>query len=143
MENQNKKCSLKEHIDFDAISFCQQCKIFMCNKCEKVHSGLCQNHHSFILDKNINEIFTGFCKEENHYDKLNYFCKNHNKLCCSACIVKIKRKENGQHSDCNVCIIEDIKESKKNKLEENLKVLENLSNTLDDSIKRLKNIFEK
>ena len=64
-------------------------------------------------------------------------------MCCSACIVKIKRKENGQHSDCNVCIIEDIKESKKNKLEENLKVLENLSNTLDDSIKRLKNIFEK
>ena len=143
MEKENKKCSLKDHIEIDAISYCQECKIYMCNKCEKVHSGLCQNHHIYKLDKNIGDIFTGFCKEEKHYDMLNYFCRTHNQLCCSACIVKIKRKENGQHKDCNVCVIEDIKQEKKDKLKENIIILENLSNTFEDSINKLKEIFGK
>ena len=143
MENENKKCSLTEHKEIDAISYCQECKIFMCNKCEKIHSGLCQNHLPYKLDKNINEIFTGFCKEERHYDMLNYFCKTHNQLCCSACIVKIKRKENGQHKECDVCVIEDIKEEKRDKLNENINILESLSNTLEESINKLKLIFGK
>ena len=115
----------------------------MCNKCEILHSKLFQFHNKYKLDNEISEIFTGFCKEKDHYDKLEYFCNNHNKLCCSGCIAKIKRKGKGQHTDCDVCIIEDIKEKKKNKLEENLKNLENLSNSIDNSINELKKIFEK
>ena len=34
MDNKNKKCSLVEHNENDAICFCQECKIYMCNKCE-------------------------------------------------------------------------------------------------------------
>ena len=138
-----KKCSFPEHSNVDAISYCHECKIYMCVKCEKVHSGLCINHHQYKIDKNFKDIFTGFCKEENHVDKLEYFCKTHNQLCCSACIVKIKKSWNGQHTDCDVCIIEDIKNDKKCKLQENLKSLEKLSNTLQDSINELKLIFEK
>ena len=121
MEN-NKKCTLKKHEDINAISYCQECKIFMCNKCENHHSELFQNHNVYKLDKDISEIFTGFCKERNHLEKLEFFCKDHNSLCCASCISKIKREGKGQHTDCNVCNIEDIKDEKKNKLKENFKI---------------------
>ena len=74
----------------------------------KNSSEICKHHHIFKLDKNINEIFTGFCKEKNHPTKLLYFCKNHNKLCCAECLTKIKDEEYGQHTNCEVCKIKDI-----------------------------------
>ena len=141
MEDNYKNCSLPEHQKIKAIYYCHECKIYMCNKCEKIHSGLCVLHHQYKLDIDISEIFTNFCKEENHSSKLEYFCKTHNQLCCSSCIVKIKKKGNGQHTDCDVCIIEDIKNLKKNKLKENIKILENLSNSF--SVNDLNTIFEK
>ena len=66
----------------------------MFHKCEKLHSELFSNHHQIKIekDKDINEIFTGLCKEENHYIELKYFCKTHNKLCCAECITKFKGK---------------------------------------------------
>ena len=54
------------------------------------------------------------CKENNHNEELIYYCKNHNKLCCSKCITKIKDEENGQHSDCTILNITEIEEEKKN-----------------------------
>ena len=65
------------------------------------------------MDKNIEEIFTGKCNVSNHKMELEYFCRTHNKLCCAACLSKIKDKENGKHHDCNVCLVEEIKEEKK------------------------------
>ena len=59
------------------------------------------------------EIFTGMCTEKNHSNKLEYYCKNHNQLCCVACIAKIKGKGNGEHKDCDVCFIKKIKNTKK------------------------------
>ena len=143
MEFQKKKCSSKKHEEIEANLYCQQCRLYMCNKCEKLHSELFQNHKIHNLDKDIKDIFTGFCKEENHLEKLQYFCKDHNKLCCSSCIVKIKRKGNGQHTDCNICNIEDIKKEKKNKLKENIGYLEELSKNLEKLICELKELAEK
>ena len=91
MENKSEKCSSKKHEEINAICYCQECKIYMCNKCENFHSELFQNHHQYKLEKDMNVIFTGFCKEKDHFDKLEFFCKNHNILCCAACISKIKR----------------------------------------------------
>ena len=106
----NKKCSLLEHKEIDAILYCQECKIFMCNKCDNNHSTLFKTHHKYKLDNlNIKDIFTGFCKEENHLEVLKFFCKNHNTLCCSSCLCKIRQKNKGQHFNCEVCIIEEIK----------------------------------
>jgi len=87
----------------------------MCNKCENNHSELFENHRQYNIDKNsnINNIFTGFCKEKNHFGKLIYFCKNHNQLCCGTCISKIKGLRNGKHKDCEVCFIKKIKKEKK------------------------------
>ena len=107
-----EKCSSINHKELEALSFCNDCKLYMCNKCEKLHSELFQNqnHNQIKLEKgkNISEFFIGFCKEKNHRDELKYFCKKHNKLCCKGCVTKIKNWENGQHSDCDICLIKDI-----------------------------------
>ena len=141
MDNQ-MKCSSEEHKDINAISFCPECKIYMCNKCENLHSPLFKNHHSNKLIKD-NEIFTGICKEKNHPMKLEFFCRNHNQLCCVACLCKIKAKGYGAHKDCDVYEIEKIKDEKKNKLKENIKCLEDLENKFNENINKLKDIFEK
>ena len=141
--DKQKKCSSKEHLEIDAIIFCQICKIYMCNKCEKMHSNLLPQHHPLNLNEDIKDIFTGFCKEENHPNKFQFFCKNHNQLCCAFCICKIKGEGLGQHNDCNACFIKEIELEKKNKLKENIKCLEDLSISLGQAIHDLKNIFEK
>ena len=141
MEVDKKKCSLQEHNNTNAIIYCESCKVYMCNKCENLHTKLFPYHKVFKSDKDINEIFIAHCQEEGHYNKLEYFCKSHNQLCCAACIAKIKKNQNGKHKDCEVCIIEDIKEEKKNKIKENIKYLEELSNSVQNSIQELKNIY--
>ena len=137
-----KKCSFKEHLEVDAIKYCNQCEIFMCNKCEKIHSNLCPHHSQNTLEKEYNEEFSGLCKKDKHYqDKLEYFCKTHNKLCCVACIANYSGKGKGEHRNCSICFIEEIKEEKKNKYEENIKYLEKMSMNLENSINELKLIF--
>ena len=139
----NKKCSLEEHKDIDAIYYCQECKISMCNKCDKIHSNLLKHHHKYSLDKDINEIFTGLCLMPNHSLKLEYYCKTHNQLCCAACIAKIKYKGNGQHKDCEIYKIIEIKNIKKENLDKNMKKLDELSQKLEPNIKEIKDIYEK
>ena len=73
MEIQKQKCSSKEAQDINVISYCGQCNIYMCNKCEKFHIKLFFNHKIYNLEKQTGEIFTGFCKEKNHLNKLQIF----------------------------------------------------------------------
>ena len=144
MENKKKNCSYKEHENIEAISYCFKCQIYLCNKCINCHKGLFIDHPMNNIDKITEETFTGFCQEENHNNNnLEYYCKNHNKLCCGLCLCKIKANGNGQHHDCDVCLIKDKKEEKKNKLKDNIKSLEELYNKLEESIKNLKIIFDK
>ena len=127
METQKEKCSNKQHKELEAISYCQECRIYMCNKCINQHNGLFDNHNEYNLDKNLKEKFIEICQEKNHTNKLEYFCVTHNKLCCANCITKMQGHGNGQHSECDICFFEEIKEEKKNKLNNNLKCLEDLS----------------
>ena len=135
------KCFSEEHKEINARSFCPECNIYMCNKCENLHSTLFKKHNILKLN-NEDDMFTGYCKEKDHY-KLKYFCKDHNQLCCVACIAKINIRGDGQHKDCNICDIDDIKEEKKNKLRENIKYLEDIENKFNENMKELKVIFEK
>ena len=137
-----KKCSNKKHSDIDAINYCFICSVYLCNKCSNIHSEYLEKHKLYNLDKNIEDIFTGICKESNHKEDLKFYCKSHNKLICAACLSKIKGNEYGQHHDCNVCLIEEIKEEKKNKLQENIKYLEEFSDKIQNSINELKKIYE-
>jgi len=141
MEKQ-KKCSLEEHKEIDAIMYCPECRIYMCNKCENYHSPFFKNHHPYKLN-NEEDIFTGYCKEINHIDKLKYYCKQHNQLCCAACLCKINKDGDGQHKDCDVYLLVDIKDEKKNKLLENIKCLEDFENNFNESMKELKELFQK
>ena len=116
----------------------------MCQKCESFHSKLLPNHKIYNIDKiNLEEISQQLCNEEKHNLELQYFCKNHNILCCAKCITKIKNKENGLHKDCDIYTIEEIKEEKMNKLNKNINNLELLSKNLEESINKLKDIYEK
>ena len=138
-----KYCTSKGHENKEALNFCDECKIYICKACENMHSQLLPNHNIYSLKEDINQIFTGICKEKNHSGKLKYFCENHNILCCAECITPIKDNENGKHKDCDIFLIEDIKKEKKNKLNDNIKNLEQLSLTLENSINEIKKIFEK
>ena len=111
----------------------------MCNKCENSHSKLYQNHSINNFDSS-SDIFTGYCDKKNH-SFLEFYCKTHNQLICSSCICKIKNELYGQHTDCDVCMINEIKEIKKNKLTENLRILELISNNITESIKAIKISF--
>ena len=142
-EIKKKKCSLKEHEEIDAIIYCQECKIYMCNKCLNHHSQFLKNHKLYKLDNNIIKLFSYICKEKNHNNmKLEYFCENHNVLCCGAFISKIQSEGNGKHNKCKVFPIVEIKAKKKNKLTENINYLKDLSKSIDQTIKQLKTIFE-
>ena len=131
------KCSLKKHEEIDAISYCEDCRKYMCQKCHYHHNELFENHGLNFLTK-----FTGLCPEENHSDILEFFCKSHNKLCCAACISKIQSKGNGLHKDCDVCEVEDIKEVKSQELKDNIKSLEKLSSQFNEIMADLKSKFE-
>ena len=138
---EQKKCSLKKHNEIDAVFFCQECNIYMCNKCSNHHSELFENHNKYELAKEF--IITSLCKEKNHRDELKFFCKNHNKLCCGICISKIKGEGYGQHTDCDVCLIEKIANEKKKKLNQNIEYLENISLSIEKSMVELNKIIEK
>ena len=91
---ENKKCSNKKHSEINAITFFQECKIYLCNKCQSLHSELFEEHHLYNIDKNIKDIFTGFCKQQKHNQyELEFFCKTHNELCCMACLCKFNEKK--------------------------------------------------
>ena len=80
-----------------------------------------------------NEIFLDKCKVENHNYKLEFYCKDHNNLCCLACICKIKVERYGQHSGCDTSHINDIKDEIRNKLKENINYLEELYKQIEKS----------
>ena len=143
MEIKNKKCSFEKHSEIDANIVCINCNLNLCKECEAFHSNFCRDHQTFNLEKDCKEIFTGFCQEENHKIKFEYFCKSHNILCCAKCITRIKNKNNGKHTDCDICNIEDIIEDKYNKFDENIKTLTELSNNIQSSLDNMKNIIEK
>ena len=143
MENKKPKCSSEDDEDIDAVIYCEICKIYMCDKCQKFHSKLFSSHKVNNLEEQKGEFFTHICKEPNHSNKLECFCKTHNVLCCIACTSKINKKGFGQHKDCDVCLIDEIKEEKEKLVKSNIKYLEEMSETLQDSIDNLKIIFEK
>ena len=137
-----KKCSMKKHSEIDAINYCKECKIYICNKCKNHHSELFEEHHLLNLEKDLKYIFTDCCEIHKQH-QLELFCKTHNKLCCLACVYNLSKKGYGQHKNCEICEIENIKDEKKNNLKKNIKMLESLLKGLENSIKEITALFEK
>ena len=141
MNSSHKKCSSKKHEKVNATNYCQECRLYMCEKCNEHHKEF--YIHQILGIKDFEESFTGICKEENHNNTLDYYCKTHNQLCCDSCIIKFKKNGKGLHSKCEIYPIEDVKDQMKDNLNQNIKLLEELSISLDKSINELKDIFEK
>jgi hypothetical protein len=56
MENDTHiKCSSKKHPELNATSYCQDCRLYMCEKCLQIHQDL-YNHNQ------INIIFINYRK---------------------------------------------------------------------------------
>ena len=51
-----KKCSSKKHKEMNAISYCENCKIYICNKCQNLHSELFEDPNIYKIDKENPEI---------------------------------------------------------------------------------------
>ena len=47
MEAAQIKCSSKIHQNENPISYCQECRLYMCEKCQKIHNEL-YNHTQII-----------------------------------------------------------------------------------------------
>ena len=136
------KCSSIDHKNTNAIIFCQICKVYLCNKCQIFHSKIFQNHITQNISKENQEIFTGLCSEKDHINTLEYYCKTHNKLCCVACISKIKDDKNGNHKDCDVYKLIDIKSEKEKEFKEDYAKLQELSKSLEPTINKFKTLRE-
>ena len=72
--------------------------------------------------------------------ELEYYCKSHNKLCCGLCITKIKDEKNGQHKDCLITSLKEIKSEKEEKFKNDYNKLEEISKSIEPLITQLKNI---
>ena len=142
MENEVKKYSFKNHSDLNAKIYCANCNLYICKEWEIYHSIFGKEHQIYSISKELNEIFTGYCRDENHLNKFEYFCKTHNILCCAKCITKIKNEKNGKHTDCTICNIEDIMNEKKSMLKDKIKNLEELSKTIQTSIDNIKTMLD-
>ena len=139
-KNNNQKCSSIEHKEINAVIFCQNCKVYFCNKCENFHSKIFQGHLiTNLANEKNNVIFTGLCQENNHMSALEYYCKSHNKLCCGLCITKIKDEKNGQHKDCLITSLKEIKSEKEEKFKNNYNKLQEISKSIEPLITQLKN----
>ena len=79
MEIKNAKCSSNKHAEINALSYCQECKKYFCNKCQIFHNEMFEDHKAINLNQKI-EIFIDKCREQNHNDKLEFYCKVHNIL---------------------------------------------------------------
>ncbi|KAL6612115.1 TLD-domain-containing protein [Neocallimastix sp. 'constans'] len=136
-----RECSSEAHKEELASSYCQDCKIYMCNQCEKFHEILFSCHHQYKLDDNKDnndEIFTGLCEEKNHSSELKIFCKTHNKLCCGECLTKINENNYGEHKDCDICLIEQTIEEFRIKFEDNNKIKEQLKMDIQKTFSKLR-----
>lgn len=143
MEKERKKCSSSKHKNFDAISYCKNCRLYLCNKCKNNHSEFYESHNIINLDAEL-DIFISECQKENHdKNELKFFCKNHNVLCCIYCINKINNFCLGEHYNCDCCHIDEIKEEKWNKIKEDLDILLELSNNIEQITDELKKLVEK
>ena len=71
----NPKCSSKAHKDIEAISYCEHCKILMCNKCLTHHKELFENHQLNDVNKKGYDIFIDICKKTGHEKRYEFFCK--------------------------------------------------------------------
>ena len=95
------------HISKPSEVWCRECEEGLCTECTEYHSSVkLSRGHTTILISEYRKLpsyvlkIKEYCNE--HHEKFNLYCKEHECPCCRICIVK-------NHSDCkNVAIMEEI-----------------------------------
>lgn len=134
-------CSLDDHKDKEAIIECENCDIKLCNECSKIHKKYLPKHN-LILMNSLESFYLKYnCSYENHNKILNYYCENHNELCCALCLC-IKEDSNfGIHNKCKILSINEIENIKKQNLTQNIKKLDDLTKKLEEKKEKISNIL--
>ena len=99
-------CDIR-HISKSSEVWCPQCEEGLCTECIEYHSLVkTSRNHTTIPIEDYQKLpscvleIKEHCNE--HHEKFNLYCKEHECPCCGICIVK-------NHSDCkNVAIMEEI-----------------------------------
>ena len=95
------------HISKPSEVWCRDCEEGLCTECIEYHSsGKLSRGHTTIPIAEYQKLPSSVLKIKEHcnehQEKFNLYCKEHECPCCGICIVK-------NHSDCkNVAIIEEI-----------------------------------
>ncbi|KAL3887892.1 hypothetical protein ACJMK2_000280 [Sinanodonta woodiana] len=90
-----KRCDLcvKRNKETPAVSYCRECKISMCVLCQEYHDDISACSKGNILNlnsgNNLNDIppnlaFIEICSKHLN-ERIKFFCKDHNTMCCSTC----------------------------------------------------------
>ena len=135
-------CSLEDHKEKKAIKECENCDIKLCQECSKFHSKYLPLHNLILINNEKSFYSKINCSQENHNKiPLNYYCQNHNELCCAFCLC-IKEENNlGNHNKCKIISINEIENIKKQNLNENVKILNELIKKLCEKKQMIENIL--
>ena len=82
------------HITNTSVSWCMECEEELCAECTKFHTSLkiARNHH--VVELKLKTSYSSLLKRpcllcEQHADcEVEYFCVDHDELCCRDCLAK-------------------------------------------------------
>ncbi|XP_052780473.1 nuclear factor 7, brain-like [Mya arenaria] len=81
-------CSKCEENDLntEAQHFCPECEHYLCDKCERIHGEYFKKH--VVYGRGDIQKWAGFSIDrcDQHGEKLNVHCDDHQELCCHVCV---------------------------------------------------------
>ena len=77
-----------------SVSWCMECEEELCSECTEYHTNLkmARNHH--VVDLKLKTSYSALLKkpslvcEQHKYCQVEYFCVDHDELCCRDCLAK-------------------------------------------------------
>ena len=77
-----------------SVSWCMECEEELCSECTEYHTNLkmARNHH--VVDLKLKTSYSALLKKPNlickqhKYCQIEYFCVDHDELCCRDCLAK-------------------------------------------------------
>ncbi|CAC5373874.1 TRIM33 [Mytilus coruscus] len=98
----NEVCAgcLRDNEEEIAVLWCNDCEELVCRPCSKVHRRFAIPHDVVDIKHipDVNKALSKICKDHTG-QKLFFFCVNHDKIVCPACLSEL-------HKECNINHIE-------------------------------------
>ena len=109
METKERFCDICafQHINELAVEWCSECDEALCSKC-KVQHGIAKatRNHTPLSIEDLAQLPSAILSLkqtcDNHDEKVDFYCSNHQQLCCMKCTIT-------SHRDCtSVCSITEV-----------------------------------